>query len=543
MGSSAIIHKLADSHLLRHSAFWFLAAFFMILELSIFNGYLLWRVSNKILPLSFIYVLELTLFCLALANAFFYLGTHLTSMYSNMKAKLFVGSIRSSTDMDTSVGSVDSAKMEHLNALCTFMGNFFKRPATLPNQQNSTSLLSSTFSEMDASSLSSLVGYHDSPLNKTVSSVHSRSQLNYILENETCDSVIDPTDCAAYFNYNPPGTSRFYQAGTPQYLLQDEDTAVTGIRSFIDEHKLSKYARRPDKRLFQRTRGDASPKLHIVTELKEILEIYGLREQDMEMYEIKLRIWLCNTIIRPLVDKIDDINVDFAEKHQSLHLKVGSSSLETILAHKDVLSTTFVPFVLPYLRAHNNQQYVVSRMRTLCRNIALEQFKWNGGGEQCARDENDSFDRLVHWSEQLPTDTELIWHLFCTYMDFHITPSSEGVSSEFNKPFTNVFFANLADGKLPLALMRGNILQSKQQQQQQTPVELAEKFFIRMSSSRPPAFELIVDGGETIVLPCKDGPHNFWYVLILFLAHIAKMSQSRIGPIHLSSLSLNIFDG
>ncbi|KAL3089504.1 hypothetical protein niasHS_006888 [Heterodera schachtii] len=510
----------------------------MVLELSVFDGYFLWRISKEILPTFFIYALEFSVFFVALANAFFYLCIYLMSMYGKLKAQTFVGSVKSSSEMDTSTTSVTSAvRMDSINPLCTFMDSFFKQPILARKEQNIS--LSSSLSEMDASSLSSLVGYQDSPLNKTVSSVHSRSQLNHLLENETCDSIIDPTDCSAYFSFNLPGPSHFYQPGTPQYLLTEEDTAVNGIRSFIDEHKLSKYSRRPDKRLFQHSRADDSPKVHLLSELKEVLETYGLREQDMEMYEVKLRIWLCNTILRPLVAKIDEVNAELCEKCPSSHLKVGTSSMEMLLTHKQHFSDTFLPFVLPYLRVHSNQQYVVSRLRTLCQNIALEEFKWDGGGEQTVRDESDSFDRFISWGPQLPTDTELIWHLFCTYLDFHISPSSDGVS-ELSKPFSNVFFVNSSDGKFPLALMRATIQPTKQQI---VPDELAdEKYFIRLASARPPTFEIVVDGGETVILPCKNQPQNFWYVLILFLAHVTKMSHSRIGHIHLSSLSLNIFD-
>lgn len=74
------------------------------------------------------------------------------------------------------------------------------------------------------------------------------------------------------------------------------------------------------------------------------------------------------------------------------------------------------------------------------------------------------------------TDSELIWLLFCTYMDFHLSPSSVAASavSEFNKPFTNVFFVK-SDGKMPLSL---GIDSTVFQQQDEFP----GKFFVRMVS-------------------------------------------------------------
>jgi hypothetical protein len=119
-----------------------------------------------------------------------------------------------------------------------------------------------------------------------------------------------------------------------------------------------------------------------------MLALYGLNESDLESYELKLRIWLCNTIIRPLVDKIDELNSILTEKHSNIHVRIGQSSLDEIQSHKADLYNTILPFILPYLRVHSNQSYVVNRVRSLSQNIALEDFKWNSGGDISVRDPN-----------------------------------------------------------------------------------------------------------------------------------------------------------
>lgn len=45
----------------------------------------------------------------------------------------------------------------------------------------------------------------------------------------------------------------------------------------------------------------------------------------------------------------------------------------------------------------------------------------------------------MDWNEQLPTDSEIIWWLFCTYMDFVLAPCSTLTSGEPLKPFTSAF--------------------------------------------------------------------------------------------------------
>lgn len=107
---------------------------------------------------------------------------------------------------------------------------------------------------------------------------------------------------------------------------------------------------------------------------------------------MKLRIWICNTIFRPLVEKVDETNQLLSSKFSFLHLKVGSSTpdvMKSSLASKPELCNTFLPFILPYLSIHSNQNYLVQRIRRLSENVALEDFKWNAGGSESVRDENE----------------------------------------------------------------------------------------------------------------------------------------------------------
>ena len=116
----------------------------------------------------------------------------------------------------------------------------------------------------------------------------------------------------------------------------------------------------------------------------------------MEAYEIKLRIWMCNTIVRPLLEKIDELNKMLVEKYSNLHIRMGQSSLDAIQTHKVDLGNTWLPFLLPYIRVHSNQTYLVNRVRTLAQNIALEHFKWNGGEDSLVRDENNGTPNLIY---------------------------------------------------------------------------------------------------------------------------------------------------
>jgi len=385
-----------------------------------------------------------------------------------------------------------------------------------------------TLSDADSknTSLSSMVSYHDSPMNKSVSSIHTRSQLEKILSDENCDSVVD-TSSTPFFSYNYEEYS--YKPGIP-YHASEKDNSLNKIQFFIEKDSVTERKSISDdgfQPIYLRQYPTAEVVPVIETGINKILKHYGILPAELNALELKLRIWICNTIIRPLVCKVEELNSLFSEKFSGLHIRVGTSTTETlknVLSHKPELCTTVLPFVLPYLQLHQNQSYLIRRIRELSENIALEEFRWNSGGIDPARDEKNEFTRYMSWNEQFPTDSEILWGLFCIYMDFHLSPSSGTSSStELIRPFSSVYFLKAQTTNFPLN-------------------ENPEAFFIKMTSEHPPTFELAINGGKTIILPCKDTQHNFWLVLILFLKHIQKHNHSRISHLHLSSISLDIFD-
>jgi hypothetical protein len=169
---------------------------------------------------------------------------------------------------------------------------------------------------------------------------------------------------------------------------------------------------RPERRLYHRissSTAETTSQILVETNIKEvicgievepftcqltqILKFYELKESELEAYELKLRIWICNTIVRPLLDKIDELNNMLAEKHTNLHIRIGQSPLDMLQTHKAELCNSWLPFILPYISAHNNQTYLVNRVRMLGGNIAMEDFKWNSGENALIRDESNCKER------------------------------------------------------------------------------------------------------------------------------------------------------
>lgn len=77
-----------------------------------------------------------------------------------------------------------------------------------------------------------------------------------------------------------------------------------------------------------------------------------------------------------------------------MHLKIGFTTPETfksILSTKIELCNSYLPFILPYLRIHCNQNYLLQRIRLLAKNVAMECFKWNNGSAEDIFDETDGY--------------------------------------------------------------------------------------------------------------------------------------------------------
>jgi len=226
------------------------------------------------------------------------------------------------------------------------------------------------------------------------------------------------------------------------------------------------------------------------------------------------------------VAKIEELNVMLSEKFPATHLRIGSTSPEQFKAalhSKPELCHTYLPFVLPYLRVHSDQNYLVQRISTLKQNVALADFRWNRGADEFIvqeyDDNNTKFMRKMLWSEQLPTDSDLMWRLFATYMDFHLSPAPLLALGDATKPFSNIYFVD-AGAKPSVAQC------------------LPSAFYVRYASKMPPIFEFVTDGGDDVAAPGKESD-NLWMAILLMLAYIRKFHNSRLSHLHLSSLCLD----
>ncbi|KAK0417411.1 hypothetical protein QR680_012993 [Steinernema hermaphroditum] len=251
-----------------------------------------------------------------------------------------------------------------------------------------------------------------------------------------------------------------------------------------------------------------------------VFKKYELDDLFLRVCEDRMRVWVRNSVLKPLHDEITAFNELITKEKITPHIKVGHSSLDQLqqaLNSCHILHSTVLPYLMPYLRVISNQEYLVKRVQQLASDIAMRDFKWQSGSDT----PNGTEGKTVCWNEQLPTDSELVWHLFCVFMDTQMTPQSLALTeADVQKPFTYPYTHSKNTRNAPIH-------------------KYAHAFYISMAASSPPHFQLYTDGGRTLVEYGK-GSCNLFKILVLFFRHAQLFNNDSIDQIHLGSGSLNV---
>ncbi|KAM3723904.1 Uncharacterized protein ACO02O_07079 [Dirofilaria immitis] len=245
----------------------------------------------------------------------------------------------------------------------------------------------------------------------------------------------------------------------------------------------------------------------------EILNQYRMDADDFAVAEHNLRSWICQTILRPLITKIDEINAIFIKFHAHLHLKIGHSSVEalqTAASSKNDLLKSALPYVLPYLKTHEKQSYLIKRCRELSADVCMRNYNWQGGGyepaERKEEGEHGYSPTERAWGPHLPTDAQLIWSWFAVYMDARMRTNP--LVNDIEMPFSSVFYLRKPAKPSPLQCMK-------------------KSFYIYQSSVHPPHFELVLDGGRER-FEVDRGTKNLWRTILLFIQHIRLFNEGQL---------------
>lgn len=224
----------------------------------------------------------------------------------------------------------------------------------------------------------------------------------------------------------------------------------------------------------------------------------------MDSWTAKFRNWVNETILVPLVHEIESVNAQM-RRLGCPELKIGEASISS-LKQAALVKAPLIPTlntIVQYLEVTPNQEYLFERIKELSQGGCMSSFRWNAGGEFKGR----------KWDTDLPTDSAIIMHIFCTYLDSRLPPHPKYPDG---KTFTSQHFVQ-TPGK---------------------PDTTNENVFcIFQSGINPPHYELIYQR-HAYNLP--KGRNNMFHTLLMFLFIIKTKESGMLGRVNLGLSGVNI---
>ncbi|XP_063009692.1 transmembrane protein 209 isoform X2 [Melospiza melodia melodia] len=184
--------------------------------------------------------------------------------------------------------------------------------------------------------------------------------------------------------------------------------------------------------------------------------------EHMDSWTAKFRNWINDTILVPLVEEMESVSTQLR--------RMGCPELQ---------------------------------IGELSQGGCMSSFRWNGGGDFKGR----------KWDTDLPTDSAILMHVFCTYLDSRLPPHPKYPDG---KTFTSQHFIQTPD---------------------KPDTSNENVFCIYQSSINPPHYELIY---ECHVYSLPKGRNNMFHTLLMFLYIIKTKESGMLGRVNLGLSGVNV---
>ncbi|XP_042562060.1 transmembrane protein 209 [Clupea harengus] len=225
---------------------------------------------------------------------------------------------------------------------------------------------------------------------------------------------------------------------------------------------------------------------------------------SIDTWTAKLRNWINDTILVPLVKEIDSVSGQL-RRIGCPELQIGEASIAS-LKQAAVTKASAIPTltaIVQYLDMSPNQEYLVERIKELAHSGCMSSFRWNGGGDIKNR----------KWDTDLPTDSVVLMHVICTYLDSRLPPHPKYPDG---KTFTSQHYCQTPD---------------------KPDVTNENLFCIHQSSTNPPHYQLIYQGH---VYSLPKGRNNLFHTVLMFLFIIKAKESGMLGRVNLGLSGVNI---
>ncbi|KAI1318931.1 hypothetical protein EDD11_005365 [Mortierella claussenii] len=152
-----------------------------------------------------------------------------------------------------------------------------------------------------------------------------------------------------------------------------------------------------------------------------------------------------------------------------------------------------------------NRKYVVERLQAM--GPLLTHFIWDSYGVSWDNGKKS-------WSPDLPSDAQIIMHLFLTYLDTNMPSQPSEVFDRF--PFTYRHYVPMENKPDPTTALQ-----------------------IKQISKSPPDYSLVKEGSLWEVVPKRL---NVWYTMVLFIYMVMKENGGYIGQVNIGTQRIGLGD-
>jgi len=246
---------------------------------------------------------------------------------------------------------------------------------------------------------------------------------------------------------------------------------------------------------------------------QELVDKLGI-EAWMEEWTERTRQWLLEQVVWPLVRDIKEVTQGglpptkplvqaAATPAPSFWYSVQSAPQPTLGAFTQNPVVQKRQAIEKFMDVHASpsREYIVQRIQELAEGNCMAAFKWNGGGSWQGKP----------WSTELPTDSQILIHLFCAHMD-GLLPADPRADKD--KPFSSLYY--ILAPRPPDA----------------TPVAVK----IYQSHVHPPHFKVIL---KQEVWDTFQGRNNLFHAIFLWAYAVQSRLSSYIGQVHLGEIGLD----
>ncbi|CAO3564192.1 unnamed protein product [Mortierella alpina] len=195
----------------------------------------------------------------------------------------------------------------------------------------------------------------------------------------------------------------------------------------------------------------------------------------------------------------------FASAAPQSQLPVSLQDLEARYGESRIVKQRMILEQYLAIPGFANRKYVVERLRAM--GPLLTHFIWDSHGVTWDGGKKS-------WTPDLPTDAQIIMHLFTVYMDLAMPSHPSMTLDRF--PFSYKYYVPMEAKPDPSTALQ-----------------------IKQTLKNPPNYNLVVDGSMWEVVPKRL---NVWYTLVLFIYMVMKESGGYIGQLNIGTQMMGLGD-